>query len=231
MAGASKDHAVGRAWMEHDHGMNASALRLALVVATGLGTCAVVAACSSSTTAAPANLSFSSAAAVTGLADNHCAGKLVTVDPAVCHVVASEDAGQTQRDAGDTDGGATGTPDYGPTQPGSEGDDDDCKYHVKWQSTAVAENADVTFQVVATVRKDSATLAGAKPYAEIFLNDMHPAPNTPVATTETTPGTYTIGPVRFDAPGQWNVRFHFNDQCNDSKTSPHGHAAFFVKVP
>ena len=119
MAGASKDHAVGRAWMEHDHGMNASALRLALVVATGLGTCAVVAACSSSTTAAPANLSFSSAAAVTGLADNHCAGKLVTVDPAVCHVVASEDAGQTQRDAGDTDGGATGTPDYGPTQPGS----------------------------------------------------------------------------------------------------------------
>lgn len=217
--------------MDHDHVMNASALRLPVTVATVLGTWVLVAACSSSTSGAPANLSFSSAAAVAGPADGHCAGKLVTVDPAVCHVVATEDSGQPQGDAGDSDGGATGTPDYGPTLPGSEGDDDDCKYHVKWQSTAAAENADVTFQVVATVRKDNSPLAGAKPYAEIYLNDTHPAPNSPSVTTETTPGTYTIGPVRFDAPGSWNVRFHFDDQCNDSETSPHGHAAFFVKVP
>ena len=214
--------------MDHDDRMNGSALPFRLVIASALGTCLLVVACSSKTDA-PVNLSFSSAAAVAG-ADNHCGGKTVTVDPAVCHVVApAEDAAQTQGDAGD--GGASSTPEYGPTQPGSEGDDDDCKYHVKWQSTSVAENADVTFQIVATVRKDSSPLAGATPYAEIYLNDMHPAPNTPVVTTETAPGTYTIGPVRFDAPGSWNVRFHFNDMCNDSETSPHGHAAFFVKVP
>jgi hypothetical protein len=151
------------------------------------------------------------------------------VDQAVCHVVAATEDAQAEADGGDA--GAADTPDYGPTQPGSEGDDDDCKYHVKWQSTAVAENADVTFQIIATVKKDGSPLAAATPYAEIYLSDMHPAPNTKVATTETAPGTYTIGPVRFDAAGNWNVRFHFDDQCNDSETSPHGHAAFFVKVP
>ena len=215
--------------MDHDHVMNGSAHSFGLIIASALGTCLLVVACSSKTDTPAASLSFSSAAAVAGT-DDHCAGKLVTVDPAVCHVVATpDDASQTEGDAGD--GGASDTPDYGPTLPGSEGDDDDCKYHVKWQSTAVAENADVTFQIVATVRKDGSPLAGATPYAEIYLTDTHPAPNTKVVTTETTPGTYTIGPVRFDAPGNWNVRFHFNDQCNDSETSPHGHAAFFVKVP
>ena len=211
--------------MDDDRNMNAPAACLGILVSTLLGLSLVAAGCSSKTDAPATNLSFSSAAAVAG-ADDHCAGKTVTVDQAVCHVVAATDAAQAEGDAG-----AAGTPDYGPTQPGSEGDDDDCKYHVKWQSTAVAENADVTFQIVATVKKDGSSLAAATPYAEIYLNDMHPAPNTKVATTETSPGTYTIGPVRFDAAGSWNVRFHFNDQCNDSKTSPHGHAAFFVKVP
>lgn len=197
---------------------------------TFLGTSLLAAACSSKTDTPATNLSFSSAAAVAG-SDDHCAGKpVVTVDQAVCHVVAEADAAQAEGDAG-ADAGAADTPDYGPTQPGSEGDDDDCKYHVKWQSTAVTENADVTFQIVATLKKNGSPLAAATPYAEIYLNDMHPAPNTKVATTETAPGTYTIGPVRFDAAGSWNVRFHFNDQCNDSETSPHGHAAFFVKVP
>ncbi len=223
--------------MLQDHFMDTLALRFSRVAVAGgvaiAATAALAAGCSSSTSNAntpPANLSFSTAAAVAGT-DSHCAGKLVTVDPAVCHVVASQDAGDTQGDAGDADGGAADTPDYGPTLSGTEGDDDDCKYHVKWQSTAVSENADVTFQIVATVKKDGSPLAGAKPYAEIYLNETHPAPNTAVATTETTPGTYTIGPVRFDAAGTWNVRFHFHDECNDSEESPHGHAAFFVKVP
>jgi hypothetical protein len=227
MKGASKDHAMESASMVQDHAMDTLALRLSRAAVAGSVAFAAAAAlgvgCSSSTSNAPANLSFSTAAAVAG-SDDHCAGKVVTVDPAVCKVVAAEDAGEA-------DGGAADTPDYGPTMAGSEGDDDDCKYHVKWQSTAVSENADVTFQIVATAKKDGSALAGAKPYAEIYLNDTHPAPNTPVATTETTPGTYTIGPVRFDAAGNWNVRFHFHDECNDSEESPHGHAAFFVKVP
>ena len=200
--------------MVQDHVMDTLALRLSRAAFAGsvaiAGAAALAAGCSSSTTSAP-NLSFSTAAAVAG-SDNHCAGKLVTVDSSVCHVVASEDAGDAQGDAGNADGGAADTPDYGPTMTGTEGDDDDCKYHVKWQSTAVSENADVTFQIVATVKKDGTPLGGAKPYAEIYLNDTHPAPNTAVATTETTPGTYTIGPVRFDAAGNWNVRFHFHDE-------------------
>ena len=213
--------------------MNTPALRLALTV--GLGTCALVAACSSSTssTPAPAALSFSSAAAVAGASDMHCAGKLTEVSQAACHATpAAAEAGAGDADSGSSDGGAgEPTPDYGPPQPGSEGEDDDCKYHVKWQSTAIAESTDVTFQILATVRKDGSVLAGATPYAEIYLNAMHPAPNTKVTTTETAPGTYTIGPVRFDVAGEWNVRFHFNDQCTDSERSPHGHVAFFVKVP
>ncbi|MEA2749814.1 MAG: hypothetical protein QOI41_3957 [Myxococcales bacterium] len=219
--------------MNHHHRMSSASFRLALV--SGLGTCALVVACSSSTssTPAPTPASFSTAAAVTGAADTHCAGKLTEVSQAACHATpAAEDAG-TADDAGhtDTDSGAPAAVDYGPTQNGSEGEDDDCKYHVKWQSTAVTQNSDVTFQIVATVRKDNSALAGAEPFAEIFLNETHPAPNTKVVTTETSPGTYTIGPVRFDASGNWNVRFHFNDQCTDSEESPHGHAAFFVKVP
>ena len=40
------------------------------------------------------------------------------------------------------------------------------------------------------------------------------------------------GPVQFDAPGQWTVRFHLHDNCSDEPAdSPHGHAAFFIGVP
>ena len=49
--------------------------------------------------------------------------------------------------------------------------------------------------------------------------------------TETSPGTYTYGPIRFDASGKWTVRFHLYEDCVDGDTSPHGHAAFFVTVP
>lgn len=216
--------------------MNASSLYLG--VAAGLATCALVVACSSSTSdTPPATTAPSTAAAVAGAADTHCAGKPVVVaSQAACHVEADaghagEDAGHTHdTDAGEADAGAPAD-EYPATLFGSEGDDDDCKYHVKWQATAVAVGSEVTFTVVATNRNDSSPVAGAKPYAEIFLSDTHPAPNTAVKTTETSPGTYTIGPVKFDAAGKWTVRFHFNDECTDSEESPHGHVAFFVNVP
>ena len=198
-----------------------SSIRLVL---TGLSTCAlgflalVTPACSSSKTDAPTSGATSTAAAVTGPASTHCSAKpVVVVSQAACPV--------------DADAGAEPAPDYGPTQYGSEGEDDDCKYHVKWESTAAAVGSDLTFTVVATTRRDNAPLAGATPYAEIYLDETHPAPNTPVKTVETSPGTYTIGPVRFDKAGNWNVRFHFHDECTDSEQSPHGHVAFFVKVP
>ena len=65
-----------------------------------------------------------------------------------------------------------------------------------------------------------------------FLSDVHPAPNTDAKATATSAGTYTVGPIRFDAAGTWTVRFHVSEECTDvAEDSPHGHAAFFVRVP
>jgi hypothetical protein len=187
---------------------------------------ALVGACSSSKSDSTPSTATTTAAAVAGPADTHCAGKPVVVaSQAACHVVA--DAGGADADAG----AGEATPDYGETLYGSEGDDDDCKYHVSWQSTAVAVGNDVTLSIVATNRNDSSVLAGAKPFAEVFLDDTHPAPNSGAKTTETSPGNYLIGPVRFDVAGKWTVRFHFHDECGDGEESPHGHVAFFANVP
>ncbi|CAN5924445.1 hypothetical protein BH11MYX4_BH11MYX4_39720 [soil metagenome] len=216
--------------------MNRTTLGLAAVLL--LTTSAVVLACSSSTSNSSSSSGSSgeqsTAAAVAGAADTHCAGKPVVVaDPAACHP-AETDAGHDHDadvDAGDHDAGGEGASEYGATLYGSEGEDDECKYHVTWTSSPVTKDADVTLAIVATNRKDSSPVAAATPYAEIFLNDTTPGPNTPVKTTETSPGKYTIGPVRFSASGKWTVRFHFSADCADGETSPHGHVAFFVNVP
>lgn len=160
---------------------------------------------------------------VAGAADSHCGAKVTVVDPGQCTAAAGDDAGAGA-------GGAGGGDDFGATMYGAEGDDDDCKYHVKW-SAAPRVNEDATFTVIATTKADGKPLTGAKPYIEAFLGATHPAPNAPTTTTEATPGTYTIGPVRFDASGDWTVRFHFAADCNDNEQSPHGHAAFFVHLP
>ena len=124
---------------------------------------------------------------------------------------------------------------YGDTLYGSQGDDDDCKYHAAWTSSAPVENRDVSFNVTATKLADGSPMAGAVPYkvfAEAFLSDIHPAPPVKQTATEGPAGSYVIGPVLFDAPGRWTVRFHFYENCDDSlPDSPHGHIAFFVEVP
>jgi hypothetical protein len=171
---------------------------------------------------------------VSGTTDDHCAG--VPAQPTSqndCHLTAPADAGPVPVDAGS---------DYGPTMFDSEGDDDDCKYHVKWTSSAISENSNVTFTVVATNKTDGTPLtgpgpttgvgAGADVYIEAYLDDTHPAPLTQQSSDETTPGTYAIGPIQFDASGKWTVRYHFYEDCSDiAADSPHGHAAFYVDVP
>ena len=206
-------------------GPMSSSTRLALALRFSLCALTLLApACSSSKTDAPTTGATSTAAAVAGPASARCTGKpVVVVSQAACHV--ADDAGTQGSDAGAPMAA------YGDTLYGSEGDDDDCKYHVTWQATPVAKGSDVMFAITATRRSDNALVAGATPYAEIFLDDTHPAPNTPVKTVEVSPGNYTIGPVRFDAAGNWNARFHFHDECTDSEESSHGHIAFFVKVP
>jgi hypothetical protein len=131
-------------------------------------------------------------------------------------------------------------PDYGATMYGTEGDDDDCKYHVNYSVSPLCENNGTYFVVTANyLTRNGAALTGASTFAELCLSDTHPAPaidSRPPSgsqqVVEGPPGTYTIGPVQFDAPGNWTVRFHFNEFCCDvADDSPHGHAAFHVTVP
>jgi len=169
---------------------------------------------------------------VSGQVDNHCfqlsdggfPGGPMAVQPtsqASCHP-----------DAGGYDAGALGTG-FGPTRWNTGSNDDDCKYVVTWSSTPVAEEEDVTFTVTVITTLDGTPASGANTYAEVYLpaqNHLSPTLNPPV--TETSPGVYSVGPVRFDLPGQWTVRFHFYEECLDLlPDSPHGHAAYFLNVP
>ncbi len=203
----------------------------------GLSASALAVACSTSGSSSGSSSvtvdSGPSGGPVTGAVDSHCAAVTQPVSAASCHPTVDAGAGA---DAG---GGAQ----YGDAEYNAEGDDDDCKYHVKWSSTPVRLGADVTFTVSVTTK--NGTPAPTRPVpgegagglntvrAEVFLTDTHPAPNTKQTSPETaTQGTYTVGPIRFDAAGKWTVRFHFHESCEDLlPDSPHGHAAFFVQVP
>jgi hypothetical protein len=178
-----------------------------------------------------------------GTGDTHCNGvRPQTVNPASCGITTQKDAG-TAADAGPapTPGvcGENG-PDYGATMDGTEGDDDDCKYHVSYSVTPICENDGFYFTVKADyLTRGGAPLTGACTFAELCLNDTHPAPASDARppggnqqVVEGPPGTYTIGPVLVDEPGTWTVRFHFNEICCDvAADSPHGHAAFHLSVP
>jgi hypothetical protein len=188
-------------------------IKLMVAVAfVGSGAGMLETACSSDSSTPTTN---ATASAVTGAADSHCKD-VVVVNPAVCHA---------QPAAGD---GGAGKGDFGATMFDNEGDDDDCKYHVKW--SAAPGSGGVNFTVTVTTKKDNAPVSGAPVDIEAFLDETHPPPNTNPSTKETSPGTYTVGPIGFDQSGKWTVRFHIHDDCNDSEQSPHGHAAFFVQV-
>jgi hypothetical protein len=188
-------------------------------------------------------------------ADDHCTAGGMDIkqatDLASCTVTAAP-AGDAADDAGDdsgdaaaaaspSDGGPTGDCDpsaFGASMYGTAGSDDDCKYDVRWTSTPICEGGNgVYFTVTATKRVDGTPLTGAAPYIESVQACSHPSPNPPppamTQAEEAPPGTYKIGPIVFDRPGGWVVRFHFyGTNCEDTvPTSPHGHAAFFVNVP
>jgi hypothetical protein len=178
---------------------------------------AALAACSSSNKT-PATTT----GVVTGAVDTHCAGKTVTADPTQCKAKCQTADGGT---------GDACIADFGDTMFNSEGDDDDCKYHVKWSSSGVAENTKVNFTVTVTNKNDGAPVTKAPVHVEAFLTDTQPAADSGGDGTEGAAGVYTVAGVVFNAPGQWTVRFHIHDECNDTEESPHGHAAFFVQVP
>ncbi len=166
---------------------------------------------------------------VTGANDpSHCTepdGGAIKTATGVCQTGVA-DAGPPPA----TDGGAPAV-DYGATQNGIEGNDDDCKYHVKYSVAPICENAGVTFTITVTKTVDGKPVTGASPYAEATLDGV-PAPSSGQKPTEKAGGVYDIGPVKFDKPGKWTVRFHFFEECSDEpEDSPHGHIAFFVNVP
>ncbi len=209
-----------------------SGTKTGLIGAGAMGCIAATIAACTTKNDTPA-VSTTTAAAVAGPADTHCGTKVQTVSAASCKAVTAK---RRTREPQDSDAGDAGTgqgeDQYPATMYNSEGDDDDCKYHVTWASSSVAQNADVTFSVTAKKKSDGTPVTGAAPRLEVFLTDTHPAPNTVQVPTETAPGAYTVGPIRFDAKGAWTVRFHLNEDCSDLQDdSPHGHAAFYVTVP
>ena len=182
--------------------------------------------------------------ATTGPADTHCGATIQPVSQASCFGGA-DDAGPPV-DANVGDAGAIATCDYGDTLFGNDGDDDDCKYHLHWSSTAICEGSPgVTFTVVATSKADGTPVTGAQIHAETFISapagaacddalaSGHTGPGSEVQLREsaTTPGTY-VGNVAFDRVGQWTIRFHLFEMCADApEDSPHGHVAFRLTVP
>ena len=149
--------------------------------------------------------------------DTHCADVTpVVVDPAAC----------------------TATPPVGGVEPtpeihyNSESDDDDCKYHLGFTVTPVRLNHNATFTVIVTaLAGDQRPVTGANVQIEGTLDDKFPLPNAGTKTTESAPGVYTIGPVRFDRSGDWHITYHLFETCNDLENSPHGHASFHIDVP
>lgn len=133
-------------------------------------------------------------------------------------------------DAGSGDAGVEPYP--GPWG-GTSAADDDCKYDVSYKTTSICEKTDVTFTVTVKKRTDHSAVSGSGPYLEVLdprgLPGSGESDQTP---TETSPGVYDIGPIRFNQSGKWTVRFHFFETCSDTPDdSPHGHAAFFIDVP
>ncbi len=163
--------------------------------------------------------------ATAGPKDSHCGSNVVVASQADCHPA---DAGLIEPPSDDAGAAVS---DFGDTMYGTEGDDDDCKYHLAWTSTALCSDQDIYFTVKLTNKSDGSVVKGAKPEPDITLTDTHPGITDKSKAVEGPDGTYKIGPVKLDASGKWTVRFHFFGDCTDSETSPHGHAAFFVTVP
>jgi hypothetical protein len=175
-----------------------------------------------------------------GPTDTHCSGGIVQeTNAASCHPDAGADAGGNEAGAGEA------CP-WGATMFGHEGDDDDCKYHVVWTSTPICENTNVLFTVaLTTIANGNGPVAGIP--GGIIIEAFIPvtldaacdnqgstaSPSTGNFLTETPAGSGIYqGPVVFNAPGEWTLRFHIHEECADLlPDSPHGHAAFHIDVP
>lgn len=182
-------------------------------------TLAVAAGCDGGSTVGDAGVGDAAVGGpVMGALDQHCSAlPVVVVNPASCDAVPM--------------GGGDEEP---AVLYNASGDDDDCKYHLAFTTTPVTLNQNVTFKVTVTARDPAAKNApvtGADLDIEGSLGALHVLPNNGTVTSESPAGTYTVGPVKFDARGQWVVRFHLFEDCTDLPESPHGHVGFYLNVP
>lgn len=112
-------------------------------------------------------------------------------------------------------------------------DDDECKYHLSFTTTAVKKDSNFTVTVVATRKADGQPASAADIEVEAVTADKtHVAPDLMPKTTEGPLGTYKIGPLRLDRTGRWIATFHLYEECTEvAKDTPHGHASFHFDVP
>jgi hypothetical protein len=137
---------------------------------------------------------------------------------------------------GGTDSGTSPDPDESyAIHYGNEAADDDCKYDASFSTTCLEVGKNVTVSLVLRQRGTGNPGNGGHPDSpEIFLADKpsHISPSNSIKAVEGPLGTYQIGPVVFDQPGRWVIRFHYFETCSDIPAdSPHGHVAFYVDVP
>jgi len=118
---------------------------------------------------------------------------------------------------------------------GNESADDDCKYDASFSNTCIVVNKQVTFKLSLRNRKTGNPANGGHPDSpEVFLasNPSHISPSNDIKAPEGPLGVYAIGPIVFDVPGRWVVRFHYFEACSDvPEDSPHGHVSFYIDVP
>jgi hypothetical protein len=165
--------------------------------------------------------------AVAGENENHCIEDGVVIKNVIGECSTGGEEGDEEEEEGEEEEHAI--------LYGREADDDECKYHVRFENTCVAVGEPVTFTLSLTRLFDNAPGTGTVPSnPEIYLaNDVtHITPSSNITATEGPAGTYEIGPVIFDRSGRWVVRFHYFDNCSElPEDSPHSHVAFYIDVP
>ena len=109
--------------------------------------------------------------------------------------------------------------------------DDACKFHMIVRRICGGDGS-LLFLISGTQLTDGTPATGAAPYFEAALGLAHHAPNTHPVTTEVSPGTYTIGPIVLDRPGQWTMVLHFYGLCpSTDPAAAHAHGTFLMNVP
>ena len=225
----------------------------ALVAIAGF---AVAPGCASDEAPSPAPTCTSTGGPVEGPEDMHCvsdSGKQIVQPIGQCNADGSgaggsdgggdvtgaggaggHDEHEHEHADGGTDSGADDDESY-TIHYGSKAADDDCKYDVSFSTTCLEVGKNVTLGLTLRQRATGNPGNGGHPDSpEIFLADKpsHISPSNSIKATEGPLGTYQIGPIVFDEPGRWVVRFHYFESCSDiPEDSPHGHVAFYVDVP